>query len=101
MLKQHIIHRMLMDEIIAFKKVGINPNTIVMSSNILYHMLQWEDAIEYHFIPENVSQTRATYYGLYLVEAQPVPTDDKTRTPGVCFVCCAASSGKLKNIFID
>ena len=55
MLKQHIIHRMLMDEIIAFKKVGINPNTIVMSSNILYHMLQWEDAIEY-FIPEMLAK---------------------------------------------
>ena len=97
---QHIIHRMLMDEITAFKKAGINPNTIVMSINILHHMLQWKDAQEYYIPACQTIDLRAKYYGLHLVEAQPVYHDDKTRTPGVCFVCCAASSGQLKNPFI-
>lgn len=97
---QYIIHRMLMDEIIAFKKAGLNPNTIVMSSNILYHMLQWEDVKEYYIPAYQSIDLRAKYYGLHLVEAQPIYHDDKTRTPGVCFVCCAACAGRLKNIFL-
>ena len=95
---QSIIHRMIMDEIIEFRRIGLKPNTIVISSNILFHKLQREN-IQEDYVPEFETRTlRATYCGLTLVEAQPIYYKDKTRTPGVCFVCCAASSGKLNNI---
>ena len=95
---QHIIHRMIMDEIVEFREAGLRPNTIVMSSNILFHMLQWKNIQEYYVPGFETRTLRATYCGLTLVEAQPEYSKDKTRTPGVCFVCCAASSGKLNNI---
>jgi hypothetical protein len=100
MIKQYIIHRMIMEEIVAFKKAGLNPNTVVMSANILYHMLQWEDIDKYYIPAERTEDLRARYSGLLFVEATPKYSEDITRTPGECFVCCAASSGKLKDIFL-
>ena len=100
MIKQSIIHRMLMEEIQAFKHAGLNPNTIVMSANILHHMLEWEDINKYYIPAVESPDLRARYCGLLLVEATPKHSEDSTRTPGECFVCCAASSGKLKDIFL-
>jgi hypothetical protein len=100
MIKQSIIHRMLLQEIEAFAKAGLNPNTVVMSANILHHMLQWEDIDKYYIPAERTEDLRARYRGLLFVEATPKYSEDLTRTPGECFVCCAASSGKLKDIFL-
>lgn len=100
MIYQHIIHRMLMQEIQAFKHAGLNPNTIVMSTNILHHMLEWEDVNKYYIPAVESPDLRARYCGLLFVEATPKYSEDSTRTPGECFVCCAASSGKLKDIFL-
>lgn len=97
MIYQHIIHRMLVEEIIAFKNVGLNPNKIVMSLNILNHMKEWE-YFEMYYTPAGETIKRAKYYGLDLVVALEEVSEDVTKTPGACFVCCAASSGKLKGI---
>ena len=100
MIKQSIIHRMLMEEIQAFKHTGLNPNKIVMSANILHHMLSWKDIGKYYVPAVESPDLRARYYGLLFVEATPKYSEDSTITPGECFVCCAASSGKLKDIFL-
>lgn len=100
MIKQYIIHRILMDEVQAFKHAGLNPNAIVMSANILHHMLEWEDISKYYISAAESPDLRARYCGLLFVEATPKYSEDSTITPGECFVCCAASSGKLKDIFL-
>ena len=100
MIKQYIIHRILMDEVQAFKHAGLNPNAIVMSANILNHMMKWEDFSKYYTSAAESADSRPRYCGLLFVEATPKYSEDPTITPGECFVCCAASSGKLKDIFL-
>ena len=97
MIKQYILHRILMDEIQEFKKSGIKPNTIVMAENILHHMMQWEDFSKYYTSASETADHKPRYYGLVLVTATAKYSEDVTITPGECFVCCAASAGKLKD----
>lgn len=88
---------MLVQEVIAFKDAGLNPNKIVMSLNILNHMKKWE-YFEMYYTPACETIKRAKYLDLDLVVALEEKSNDVTKTPGACFVCCAASSGKLKGI---
>ena len=98
MIKQYILHRILQEEIEAFHRIGIKPNTVVMSQNILGHMEQWKDFLRYYTPAEQSSDFRAKYCGLTLVQATAKYSDDPTVTPGECFVCCAAQAGKLKDV---
>ena len=89
---------MITDEIEAFKRNNITPNALVISSNLLHYMKQWED-IQQYYTPAFDSQTkdgRARYIGLLVVEAIAEHSDDQTRTPGTIFVCYRAECGKLK-----
>ena len=97
MIKQYILHRILMDEIQEFKKSGIKPNTIVMAEDILYHMMQWEDFSKYYTSADESTDFKPRYCGLVLVIATAKYSEDVTITPGECFVCCAAFAGKLKD----
>jgi hypothetical protein len=69
MIKQYILHRILQEEIEAFHRIGIKPNTVVMSQNILGHMEQWKDFLRYYTPAEQSSDFRAKYCGLTLVQA--------------------------------
>ena len=99
MTRQSIIHRMLMEEIIGFKKLGIKPNKIVMSTNTLRHMERWKEFPNY-FIPAWESEDlRQRYYGLVLVESVHQPDPNSWNT-AQCFVCCAASYGKVNGVIL-
>lgn len=90
MMRQYIIDRMIEDEIKAFKSNSINPNRIVMSSEVFSHMQTWEDFSKYYQVPDNVTSHWPTYKGLQLLI---VPSASITVD---VFVCLAAHAGKLK-----
>lgn len=92
---------MIVDEVVGFNALGLEPNKLVMATNILHHMEQWEHIDDYYTPGSRCPDGRARYLGLFVVEAIPAYSDDPTITPGECFVCCAASSGKVKGINYD
>ena len=93
MTKQYIIHRMLMDEIMEFKRKNLVPNTITMSSDVLYHMLGWEDIMKYYYPAETTKEGKAKYYGLDFIEARC-----NNNQKGIVCVSIKAKSGKVGDI---
>ena len=90
MIYQYIIDRMIDDEIKAFKYNSINPNRIVMTSEVYIHMQKWEDFNKYYQEPTKITPHWPTYKGLQLLIVPSASTNVDV------FVCLAASSGKLK-----
>lgn len=101
MIRQSKIHNMILDEVREFNKVRLEPNKLVISTNLLRYMEQWERIDDYYTPASKLPDGRARYCGLVVVEAKAQYSNDPTVTPGDCFVCCAASSGKVKDIFYE
>jgi len=89
MMKQHILHKMILDEIMEFKKINLNPTTLVIRADVLHHMLGWEDIRRYYIPKHETKNKKAMYLNLEVVES--VPYDDLEY-----FVCCAAFAGKSR-----
>ena len=98
MIRQSKIHNMILDEIREFNKLGLEPNRLVISTNLLQYMEKWDMIDNYYTPASQIPDGRGKYLGLVITEAVPEHSDDKTRTPGTCYVCCGASSGKVKDI---
>ena len=67
MVYQYIIDRMIEDEIKAFKYNSINPNRIVMNSEVFIHMQKWEYFNKYYQEPDKITSHWPTYKGLQLL----------------------------------
>lgn len=64
MVKQSILHRMLIDEMKEFEVQGIKPTVVAMTHSVFHHMQKWEDINKYYTPAEEAEDHISRYCGI-------------------------------------